>query len=337
MKMNKWMNDLRKQKRAIPILSFPAIQLLNCTLDEFLHSSELQCQGMQLVSERCQMGIGIGMMDLSLEAECFGSPISFHDNQIPTVKKAIVEDDASHLEVPQISKRAYIYIDAIKMFKEKTNKPVFPGMIGPFSLAGRLLDVNEALALCYEDEDLVLEVLEKVTEFLILYGKELKKAGANGLIMAEPLAGILSPQLVEQFSCQFVSKIVKELQDEEFIIIYHNCGNNVDKMIEPILSTQCSIYHFGNAINMKNMLEKIPRDIIVMGNIDPVGVLRDGSLSLIEEKTKTLLEECQEYDNFIISSGCDIPHDTKWENIDKFITCAKEYYEKENNIRLFTR
>lgn len=64
MKMSEWMNDLRKQKRAKQILSFPAIQLLNCTLDEFLKSSELQYQGMQLVSERCQMSIGIGMMDI---------------------------------------------------------------------------------------------------------------------------------------------------------------------------------------------------------------------------------------------------------------------------------
>lgn len=328
MNMKQWAKDLQNKKSVIPILSFPSIQLLDCTLNEFLNSSDLQARGMELVTKRCHTGVGIGMMDLSIEAECFGAKIRFEDDDIPTVIGSLVEDDASDLEVPEVSKRANIYIEAIKKYIDNTGNPVFPGMIGPFSLAGRLLDVSEALALCYEDPDLVLEVLEKATDFLIKYGKEFKRIGANGIIMAEPLAGILSPSLVQEFSSDFVKKIVDALQDEEFIIIYHNCGNNVVKMTDSIASTGCLIYHFGNAIDLKDMLDKMPKDVIVMGNIDPVGILKDGSVKTVEEKTKELLEICCKYNNFVLSSGCDVPHSTPWDNIDMFIKTGKNFYER---------
>lgn len=326
--MKQWVRDLKDNKTVIPILSFPSIQLLNCSLQEFLNSSELQAEGMKLVSERCHTGVGVGMMDLSIEAECFGASIRFEEDDIPTVVGALVEDDADDLEVPEVSKRARVYIEAIEKYIEKTGNPVFPGMIGPFSLAGRLLDVTEALALCYEDPDLVLDVLEKATEFLIKYGNEFKKIGANGIIMAEPLAGILSPRLVQEFSSDFVKRIVDELQDDNFIIVYHNCGNNVVKMADSIASTGCSIYHFGNAIKLEDMLEKMPRDVVVMGNIDPVGVLKDGSVETVEMTTRELLDTCSKYDNFVLSSGCDVPHSAPWDNIDMFIKTGKDYYEK---------
>ena len=45
--------------------------------------------------------------------------------------------------------------------------------------------------------------------------------------MSEPLAGLLSPQLIDEFSTDYVREIVSALQDKNFIFIYHNCGNAV--------------------------------------------------------------------------------------------------------------
>jgi Uroporphyrinogen-III decarboxylase len=331
MDMKRWLEDLKVNKRVLPILSFPVVQLLDCSLKDFLNDSTLQAQGIQLVSERCHTGIGLGIMDLSIEAECFGAKIRFEDNEIPTVVGALIEDECD-IETPDIIKRAKVYVETIKKTKLfMKDKPVFAGIIGPFSLCGRLLDVSEALALCYEDPDLVHQVLKVSTEFVMKYAKALKEAGADGIIMAEPLAGILSPSLVQEFSSDYVKMIVEELQNDEFIIIYHNCGNNVTKMIDSIISTKCAAYHFGNAISMKEALKQIPSHELIMGNIDPVGILKDGNPTLVKEAVHHLMEECQEYDNFILSSGCDIPCLTPWENIDCFIQVGNQYYEKNNS------
>ena len=103
---------------------------------------------------------------------------------------------------------------------------------------------------CYDDPDKVHTVLEKVTEFIAEYCKAFKEAGANGVVIAEPVAGLLSPALAEEFSGPYVKQIVDAVQSEDFIVIYHNCGDNTIRMIDSILSTGSAAYHFGNAIDM---------------------------------------------------------------------------------------
>ena len=331
--MQRWVEHLKNNKKVLPILSFPAVQKLNCSVKELLYDSHLQAQAMKLIVDECDLPAGLGLMDLSIEAECFGANIKYSDNELPTVIGALIEDSADELVIPSVhSKRAEVYIQAMKEAKNIiTDRPVIAGMIGPFSLAGRLLDVSEALILCYEDPDLVHDVLEKVTQFLIEYGKAFKEVGANGVIMAEPLAGILSPALVQEFSSDYSKRIVEALQDDDFIVIYHNCGNNTLKMVDSLVSIGCPIYHFGNAIDMKEMLELMPENKIVLGNIDPAGVLRDGSVDKVKESVETLLEACGSKQNFILSSGCDIPYSTPWENIKCFLDIGNHYYEKNNS------
>ena len=77
----------------------------------------------------------------------------------------------------------------------------------------------------------------------------------------------------------------------------------------------------------KDILAKVPSDTLVMGNIDPAGVLRMGTPESVREQTLKLMERCCKYDNFLLSSGCDIPPMTPWENIDAFFDAAKEYYQ----------
>lgn len=80
--------------------------------------------------------------------------------------------------------------------------------------------------------------------------------------------------MAAEFSEPYVKRIVDAVQDDEFIIIYHNCGNNTVLMSDSILRTGCAAYHFGNSIDIHDMLVKVPKDIVVMGNVDPAGQFR---------------------------------------------------------------
>lgn len=332
--MKKWLGDMRgvKRKKAMPVLSFPCVSLLGVTVRELISDSELQAKGMVAVAERTDSAASVSFMDLSVEAECFGASVSFSDSEVPTVQGRLVNDmdEAEALEVPKVgSGRTSIYIDAIKKATDKiTDRPILAGIIGPFSLAARLLDVSEIMIDCYDDPDMVHTVLEKATDFLIDYAKAFKAVGANGVVMAEPVSGLLSPSLEEEFSSPYVKKIVDAVQDDGFILIYHNCGPNTPAMVDSLLSFGAAAYHFGNAIELKDMLDKFPSDVVVMGNVDPAGVLRMGTPESVRVETLSLLEKCAGYPNFVLSSGCDMPPMTPWENIDAFFAASKEYYEK---------
>lgn len=85
----------------------------------------------------------------------------------------------------------------------------------------------------------------------IKYAKAYKNAGANGIMVAEPVAGLLSPSLEEEFSAPYMKKIVSAVQDDNFAVIYHNCGNNTLMMINSISYIRAMAYHFGNSIDLK--------------------------------------------------------------------------------------
>ena len=332
--MKQWLSDMiaAEKKIALPILSFPSVSLMDITVRELISDSDRQAQGMKMVAERVNAAAAVSLMDLSVEAECFGSTIRVSDEEVPTVIGHIVsdEDEANALEVPAVgSARSGLYVDAIRKAVDIiTDRPVLAGIIGPYSLAARLLDVTEIMMLCYDEPDMVHIVLEKATAFLIEYAKAYKAAGANGIVMAEPVAGLLSPALEEEFSSPYVKQIVDAVQDDSFIVVYHNCGDNTPRMTESILATGSAAYHFGNAIDMAAMMAKFPADVVVMGNVDPAGVLRQGNPELVRTATLDVMSKCCSYPNFLISSGCDIPPATPWENVDAFFAAVEEFYGK---------
>jgi len=334
MNMHKWLEEMKAApvKKALPVLSFPCVGLMGIDVKQLIGSSEVQAEGMKLVAERVNAAAAVSLMDLSVEAECFGATIRVSDEEVPTVVGRLIhdEDEANALEVPSVgAARSGLYVDSIRKAVDLiTDRPVLAGIIGPFSLAARLLDVTEIMMDCYDEPDMVHIVLEKCTAFLIEYAKAYKAAGANGIMMAEPVSGLLSPSLEEEFSSPYVKQIVDAVQDEHFAVIYHNCGDNVLRMTESILSTGADAYHFGNSIDMADMMAKMPADVVVMGNVDPAGVLRQGTPETVRAATLDVMGKCCSYPNFVISSGCDIPPATPWENLDAFFAATEEYYGK---------
>ena len=332
MSMKDWVAAQIKatRKPVMPILSFPCVQLMGATVKELISDSHLQAVGMKTVADRVPTGMAVSLMDLSVEAECFGATVKFSDDEVPTVVGAIVtdEDSAAALAVPKVGAcRSGLYIDAVKEAVTLiTDRPVMAGVIGPFSLAGRLMDVSEIMVLCYEEPDMVETVLQKCVQFTIGYCRAYKAAGANGVVIAEPLAGMLSPALAEEFSHPYVKQIVDAVQDDTFAVVYHNCGDNVGRMKEGIYSIGAAAYHFGDAVRLSDMFEGAPADALVMGNVSPAAQLRNGTPDSVREATLQILQDCCQHPNFVLSSGCDIPPLTPWENITAMFAAADAFY-----------
>jgi len=205
-----------------------------------------------------------------------------------------------------------------------TDKPVLGGCIGPYSLAGRLFDMTEIMMAIYTEPDTINLLLEKCTQFLTEYCRALKNAGADGVIIAEPAAGLLSDDDCRQYSSLYVKQIVDALQDDNFSVILHNCGNT-GHCTQAMLYTGAHGYHFGNAMNMIDALETCPPDVLVMGNLDPVGVFKMSTPEQVKQSAMNLLEKTAGYKNFVLSSGCDVPPNTSLENVEAFYEALEEF------------
>jgi len=336
MNMYNWIEQTiyTERKKALPILSFPAVQYLYVTVRELVADSNHQAIGMRLIADQFDMPAALSYMDLSVEAEAFGAYTVFKADEVPTILGTLIatQEDAEALLVPEVGAgRTGENVETIrKAQKLITDRPVFAQCIGPFSLAGRLLNVNEVMLQCYEHPELVHTVLKKATAFIKAYAGALKNIGADGIILAEPLAGLLSPQLIEEFSTQYVREIVGTLQDKHFVFIYHNCGNAVPHLLKSIMDTGCYAFHFGDSVDMLAMLEKIPRNYLVMGNISPARIFNKGTTEQVRLETLRLLNSCGRYNNFVISSGCDIPPDVDLDNVATFFKTVEGFYYRQS-------
>ncbi len=184
------------------------------------------------------------------------------------------------------------------------------------------MELTEIMYMAVDEPETVHLVLEKTTRFLTDYIQAFKKAGAHGIVMAEPAASLLSPDWNAEFSASYVRQIVSAVQDENFIVVYHNCGN-VLPLLPEIVETGAAAFHFDNSISMKDAIEKIPADRLVMGNIESATLIACGTPASVYEATKALAGQMKDYPNFVLSSGCDIPPQAPLENIDAFFAAAK--------------
>lgn len=328
--MNAWMDSIRanETKVAIPIMTHPGIELIGKTVYEAVTDGKVHYDAIRALDDKYPSAACTVIMDLTVEAEAFGASIDFPQDEIPTVVGYLVSDIASvqALEVPDMTKgRIPQYLLANKLAAGSiTDKPVLGGMIGPFSLAGRLYDMSEFMMACYCEPDTATLLLQKCTAFLLTYCRELKKQGVQGVVIAEPAAGLLSNDGCAEFSSQYIRAIVEAVQDENFVVVLHNCGNT-GHCTEAMVQTGASCYHFGNKINMLDALKTCPSASIVMGNLDPVTLFQAATSEELKAATLDLLVQTSAYPNFILSSGCDVPPHTSHANITAFYDALNEY------------
>ncbi len=330
--MEQWRNSIMNSGwiQAFPIMSNFGVSLKNMSIKDAVTDGDKQAACIKAVSDAFDMCAGSTLMDLSVEAQAFGCEVVMTDSETPSVSKGIITDmdSALGLKIPDpAAERTSVNLKAASISAAEISRPLFACIIGPFSLAGRLMDMTKILISLFNSADTVHLVLEKCTEFLIAYASAFKKAGANGIIMAEPAASLISPKQCAEFSSAYIKKIADAVQDDGFIMVLHNCGKTL-RHVETMLSTSARGLHFGNAVDLKEIAPKIPDDILFMGNIDPVSVFKDGTPQDVSGKTTSLLEAMKSYTNFIISSGCDIPPGISRANFDAFFKAVSDFNKR---------
>lgn len=330
MDLQKWIQEATsgKARKAMPIMTHPGIELGGKTVKEAVTSGAVHAEAICLLNEQYPADASTVIMDLTVEAEAFGARIVFPDDEVPSVAESLLTDRASveALAIPSLEAgRVGEYLKANRITAATiTDKPVFAGCIGPFSLAGRLFGLSELMIALYTEPETIVLLLEKCTDFLITYCRAIKETGVDGVVIAEPAAGLVSGDDCQNYSSVYVRQLVDELQDEHFIIVLHNCGNG-GHCTDAMVASGAKGLHFGNKINMVEALQACPDDKLVMGNLDPVGLFKQSSASQVYEATEALLKRTSAWKNFVLSSGCDVPPHIPFENIDSFYRALKDY------------
>lgn len=317
---------MENKRLVIPLLGAPGVRLSRTTLQENLTNIEAQYQTLYMLLERFRPDGFFAMMDLTVEVEALGVKLSYSENAYPLITEHPIQsiDDLNQLKSNWrgICGRMRVFIDLIRKLSQlKVIKGAYA--IGPFTLAGELMGIDQLAVNLSEKPHLVHELIAFSAEVISQYVRALFEVGADLVMVLEPTAVLGTKEQYLTFSFKPFQKIVAAVKDKPLFL--HICGDT-NHLLEVMAETGADGLSLDSPINLKTVVNKIPKEIILLGNINPTQILQQAAPNEVTRETANLLAEMQNVPNFILSSGCDIPLDTPFENIRAFIEAAKSNY-----------
>jgi MtaA/CmuA family methyltransferase len=258
--------------------------------------------------------------DPAREAADCGADIRFFDDQPPAVDEgnARLEDkhvlDSLEIPDPQTAPRMLDRVRGVALLKEMVagDKLVEGWIEGPCAEAADLRGINTLMLDFYDDPAFVRHLFDFVLEMGLRFAKAQLDAGAELIGLGDAAASLIGPQLYEEFVWPYEQRLVDGLHAMGAKVRLHICGNT-SKILEAIGRLRCEIVDLDFFVSVADARRAMGPDQVLLGNLDPVRVIRDGT----PESIRAALAEChrQAGPRYIVGAGCEIPRGTPPQNV----------------------
>ena len=315
------------RRRVVPLISQVGAACAMTSVRAVTSDADAHIRAIEALADRYPLDAFVTQMDLSVEAEALGTEVAMPETGMPYVARPLLRSahDVHALVVPSLAHgRLPQYLRAVAGLSASLQRPVVATCTGPLTLASLLCGMSSLQELLHSNPTVVEQLLEKCILFLQIYAGELKRVGADGLLMAEPVAGLLPNDDCYRYSSVYIRRLADAVQDARFPLILHNCGNRGQCTDAMVRSGACAL-HFGNAADMVQALQTCPSHLVVMGNADPVGVLSRSTPDEVYDFTLRLLQRTSEFPNFVLSTGCDTPAAVSPESVDAYLRAVSRF------------
>jgi uroporphyrinogen decarboxylase len=310
------------RRLVMPLMGFPGIQLTHSTIWQNIFNGELQSRTIRALVDRFEPDGAFFIMDLAVEAGAIGLPVTFSLNESPTVSAHPVRDvsDLAQFRVldPLHDGRMRAYLDAMRRLQDWDGL-TGAYVTGPFTLAGLMIGATEIAMATLDKPDLVHVAAEFALEVVIPYARALMDAGADLICILEPTAMFLSPTAFRTFSGAYVSRLIDAL---ETMTLLHICGDTAH-LVDAMCETGADGLSLDAPMDFPATAERMPGEVVLVGNVDPVEVMAQGTPASVRASVEGLLSRMAPYPNFMLSTGCDLPPETPLANIQAFMDAGR--------------
>jgi [methyl-Co(III) methanol-specific corrinoid protein]:coenzyme M methyltransferase len=267
--------------------------------------------------------------DLAVEAEALGSKANYYPHATDILYPTISEHPAEkvedlHLEIPaDLSKagRIPVVCEALRLLKKEVGEQIVIGshVLGPYTLAGQLLDLSHLAKAAFKKADLVSALLDKLAGVLIDIIQIYRAAGADYVAVREMGAGpdILSPRIFQSLIMPPLKKIFLRTASPR---VLHICGDTND-IIEQMAACGADALSVEKKNRVAETRRKLGPDALIFGDIDGYGILTQGTPAQVEQAVKEAIDAGVS----AIWPGCDIWPTAPKENMQAMMTAARKY------------
>jgi len=258
--------------------------------------------------------------DPTREAADCGATLKFFDDQPPAIDESnarLADKTAlAALEVPDplAGGRMTDRVQAAALLRDKVkNDKAIEGWIeGPCAEAADLRGINTLMMDFYEDPAFVRDLFEFAVEMELRFAKAQVEAGIDIMGVGDAAASLVGPKLYEEFVWPYEKRMMDGLHEMGAGIRLHICGDT-RPILDGIGRLGCEIVDLDWMVPVSQAREAMGPDQVLLGNIDPVAVLRNAD----PETIRHALAEChgQAGQRYIVGAGCEVVRDTPLENL----------------------
>ncbi|MCF7796793.1 MAG: uroporphyrinogen decarboxylase family protein [Lentisphaeria bacterium] len=321
----------QNRRLVVPLLGFPGVAMCGTTIKVAQQNVNTHVRVLETLYREFKPDALFPLMDLSVEANALGRYVDFPVNDSATVSPRDFDfEDLNQLSAVELDGdgRVWAYVETVRKMRSQLPKDVLMGayVTGPYTLAALINGAEKtALATLTKPHDLQ-QLCELATNKISRLMTQLLSAGAEMICILEPTAMMLGPNEFETFSARYLRQLVSVCQNRNIPAILHICGDT-RHLIPSIAATgvdAMSLDSPANGIHLPAILEQVEPSMVLIGNVDPVREMVQGTAESVRKAVQTLMDALKENPNFILSTGCDIPLEAPLENIHAFMSAGRQ-------------
>jgi MtaA/CmuA family methyltransferase len=268
--------------------------------------------------------------DPAREAADLGAAVEYFEDQPPALveTKARLADkrELARLEIPDPlgGGRMHDRVKAIALLKERAGAELLvEGWIeGPCAEAADLRGINTLMLDLIDDPGFVQELFEFVVELELRFARAQIEAGADLIGIGDAACSLIGPRLYRDYVVAYEQKLVDGLHAMGALVRLHICGRTA-KLLPWMGRLGADIVDLDWMAPLAQARAESRPGQVLLGNIDPVAVLRHGT----PERIQAALAECHRAagERYIVGAGCEVVRDTPEENVRAMVAYARTH------------
>ena len=259
------------------------------------------------------------MSDPYREVHDYGAPIRFQEDNLPVCEKLLIQspDDLPNLknfDPKADGGRIANNVHAIETLKSENGDEfaVLGWVEGPWAEFTDLASVEEGMMMQFDEPEFVQEAMELITDKAIECAIAQIEAGADIIGVGDAAASLVNADAYSEWILPLEKKIFQAIHSHGAKVKFHVCGN-INHLLPHMVNSGADIIDADYMVDYEEALRLAEGKCSISGNLDPVGLIMQGTPEMIREKTISLAKHPGK--TSIISSGCEIPRDTPPENV----------------------
>jgi MtaA/CmuA family methyltransferase len=291
--------------------------------------SEAQAEAQVRVASEFDFDYVSVISDPCCEVADLGGAVKWYDNDPPGVDEANAllarKEKLADLRCPDPAApgRMRNRVQAVASLKSRCgHEKLVEGWIeGPCAEAADLRGLNRLMLDFYDDPEFVRKLMALVVELELRFAQAQVEVGADIIGVGDAAASLVSAPLYEEVIWPFEKRLVDGLHSLGTRVRLHICGDT--RHIQAGMGRLgCEIVDLDFLGTMAEGRSKMGPQQVLLGNLDPVRTLRNGTPESVDQA----VAEChrQAGEQFIVGAGCEVTRDTPEANLRALVRYAKE-------------